>query len=162
MGCDDGRLPLPAPGAANAADALLSLVGTAGDERERAIRKAIFDGASHLIIATDATGTIIDINPAAERQLGYRRDELVGLCTPVRLHDMAEVAAEAERLSAELGEHVPPGFDVFVARPRRGLPTEREGPTSARTARASRCCSACRRCAARAATCWASSASPPT
>ncbi|WP_109118295.1 ATP-binding protein [Azospirillum sp. TSO22-1] len=112
MGGDDGHLPLPEPGA--------------GEERERAIRKAIFDGASHLIIATDATGTIIDVNPAAERALGYRRDELVGLCTPIRLHDMSEIAAEAERLSAELGERIPPGFEVFVARPRRGHPTERE------------------------------------
>lgn len=95
-------------------------------ERHRAIRDAIFDGASHLIIATDAQGLIVDVNPAAERMLGYSRDELVGRATPAIFHDQREIADEAERLSAELGEPVPPGFEAFVAKARRGLRYEHE------------------------------------
>ncbi|HEY0835685.1 MAG TPA: PAS domain-containing sensor histidine kinase, partial [Azospirillum sp.] len=95
-------------------------------ERARAVQQAIFDNASHLIIATDEAGTIIDINPAAERALGYTRGELVGKASPIIIHDRDEVAAEAARLSAELGEPVEPGFDAFVAQARRGRAVERE------------------------------------
>jgi len=95
-------------------------------ERARAIQQAIFDNASHLIIATDEAGTIIDVNPAAERALGYARLELVGKTTPIVIHDRDEVVAEAARLSAELGEPVAAGFETFVALARRGQPVERE------------------------------------
>ncbi|HYH18509.1 MAG TPA: ATP-binding protein [Azospirillum sp.] len=95
-------------------------------ERARAIRQAIFDNASHLIIATDEAGTIIDVNPAAERALGYTRGELVGRTSPVVIHDRDEVTTEAARLSAELGEPIEPGFEAFVALARRGRPVERE------------------------------------
>jgi len=111
--------------------------GFAADDRRRpavghavsgntVFRDAVFAGASHLIIATDAHGTIMDMNPAAERQLGYRRDELVGHATFLLFHDPAEIAEEAERLSRELGVPVEPGFEVFAAQPRRGLHSERE------------------------------------
>ena len=107
MESGDGRLPATA-------------------ERHRAIRDAIFAGATHLIVATDEHGIIVDINPAAERQLGYARDELIGRATPATFHDPREIADEAERLSRELGVSIEPGFEVFVTLARRGLRSERE------------------------------------
>ncbi len=110
--------------------------GLAADDRRRpavrsavsgntAFRDAVFAGSSHPIIVTDAHGTIMDMNPAAERQLGYRRDELAGHATFLLFHDPAEIAEEAERLSRELGVPVDPGFEVFAAHPRRGHRSER-------------------------------------
>jgi len=66
------------------------------------------------IIATDPNGVITAFNTGAERMVGYRADEMVGVATPLVLHDPDEVTARA----AELG--VPPGFDVFSVRARRG------------------------------------------
>ncbi len=99
---------------------------TGSAERHRAIRDAMFEGAGHLIIATDENGLIVDVNPAAEQLLGYRRDELIGRATPVLLHDPREIADEADRLSREPGGPVEPGFETLVHEARRGLRSERE------------------------------------
>ncbi|MGE5467779.1 MAG: EAL domain-containing protein [Ignavibacteria bacterium] len=98
--------------------------GGAESVKQRLLRltewqRAILEGASHSIIATDASGLIVSFNKGAERMLGYRADELVGRSTPAILHDPAEVAARAAELSAELGESVEPGFEAFVAKARR-------------------------------------------
>jgi PAS domain S-box-containing protein len=81
------------------------------------------------IIATDPAGVITVFNTGAERMFGYRSEEMVGVTTPLMLHDPDEVAARA----AELG--VPPGFDVFVARARRGEADTREWTYFARDGR---------------------------
>ncbi len=99
------------------------------------LQQAIIDGAAHLIVATDPDGVILDMNPAAERALGWRRAELVGKATPELFHDRAEVAAAAESLRAEMGWEVAPGFGVFVARASRGMRDEREWTYIARDGR---------------------------
>jgi PAS domain S-box-containing protein len=68
------------------------------------------------IVATNPKGIITHINPAAERMLQYKADELVGKVTPEMFHDATEVAERARALSAELGRPVAPGFEVFVAK----------------------------------------------
>ncbi len=88
------------------------------------LQGAILDNAAYAIIATEPDGVITVFNRAAERMLGYRASEMVGLCTPVILHDPDEVAARAAVLSRELGIPLDPGFEVFVARTRLGLPNE--------------------------------------
>ena len=40
--------------------------------------KAIVSSAPHGILTFDETGTLLDLNPAAERIFGYRRDDVVG------------------------------------------------------------------------------------
>ncbi len=87
---------------------------------------AILDNAAHAIIATAPDGVITVFNRAAERMLGYRASEMVGLRSPFILHDPVEVAARAEAFSRELGIPLEPGFEVFVARTRCGLPNEYE------------------------------------
>ncbi|MGD9170049.1 MAG: ATP-binding protein, partial [Candidatus Thiodiazotropha sp.] len=46
--------------------------------------------------------------------------------SPALWHDAEEVKQHAQRLSEELGEKIEPGFDVFVARPKRNLIEENE------------------------------------
>jgi PAS domain S-box-containing protein len=101
-------------------------------QREEDLRRlasfqhAILTNAAYCIISVSPEGLVTSFNPAAERLLGYRADEVVGKHTPVLWHDPQEVAQHERRLTTELGETIAPGFGVFAARPSRGLPEERE------------------------------------
>lgn len=86
---------------------------------------AILDSADFTIISTDIHGVIRTINSGAARQLGYSPEELIG-STPAVIHDPVEVAARAEALTRELGIHVDPGFDAFVAGVRNGSSDEND------------------------------------
>ena len=88
--------------------------------------QAMQDSALFTMISTDGNGVIRTMNAGASAALGYAPDELVGKATPAVIHDPLEVVARARDLSAELDEVVPPGFEVFVARARRGLHEERD------------------------------------
>ncbi|MBI2683533.1 MAG: PAS domain S-box protein [Acidobacteriales bacterium] len=94
--------------------------------RITALQQAILDGANYSIISTDSQGIIRTYNATAERWLGYSAEEMIGKRSPEIIHDLREVEARARELSKELGEEIHPGFEVFVARARRGLPYERE------------------------------------
>jgi PAS domain S-box-containing protein len=63
----------------------------------------------HAIIGTEQSGMITVFNDGAERMLGYRATEMIGVETPEILHDPAEVAQRAQ----ELG--MAPSFGVLVA-----------------------------------------------
>ena len=95
-------------------------------DKATALRNAIVDGANYSIIATDENGTILTFNAAAEAWLGHRADEVVGQANLALIHDEDEVRSRAEPLSRELGERIDPGFEVLVARARRGGCDERE------------------------------------
>jgi PAS domain S-box-containing protein len=88
--------------------------------------KALTDSVSHALIATNPDGVILNFNPSAERMLGYKAGEMVGSMTPAILHEPSEVEQRARLLSELFGELVEPGFEVFVAKARRNLPTELE------------------------------------
>ncbi|MEG4806573.1 PAS domain S-box protein [Microcoleus sp. F8-D3] len=90
------------------------------------LQRAILDGADYSIISTDLTGIIQTFNTAAERMLGYSAAEMVGKVTPAIIHDVSEVIDRAASLSVELGQDVPPGFEVFVAKARQGIISEEE------------------------------------
>lgn len=97
------------------------------DYRQQSMmQQAIFDAANYSIISTAIDGTIMFVNDATSRMLGYSADELVGRHTPALFHDPQEIAQHAECLSIELGEAVKPGFEVFVAKAKRGIAEERE------------------------------------
>ncbi|MGQ9367152.1 ATP-binding protein [Azospirillum sp. A39] len=105
-----GRRPAPAAGP---------------EERRAALHAAVFAGTGQLVVAADATGAITDVNPAAERLLGHSRADLAGRPLSA-LHDPGELAAEAERVAAELGTAVAPGLEALLAMARRGLANERD------------------------------------
>ncbi|WLQ12436.1 PAS domain S-box protein [Hahella aquimaris] len=99
---------------------------TAEIQRYLALQQAILNNAGNAIIATDLEGVITLFNPAAERMLGYSADEMVGKRTPATFHLREEVVARAREFSEELREKLAPGFDVFIAKTKRGLPNEHE------------------------------------
>ena len=93
---------------------------------QSAVQNSILAGAALAIIATTPEGVITQFNPAAEQALGYKAAEMVGIHTPKVFHLPAEIAARAAELSTELGREVAPGFEVFIAKARTGLPETRE------------------------------------
>jgi PAS domain S-box-containing protein len=91
-----------------------------------ALWRAILDGADYAIIATTPDGIIREFNNAAQRMLGYERSDVIDKLTPAIIHDESEVAARASAMSRELGETIAPGLEVFLHKPRIGLPEENE------------------------------------
>ncbi len=94
--------------------------------RANYLREAILNAAPLSIIATDRIGLITSFNPAAERMLWYKAEELVGKATLALLHDPQELSARAAELSEEADAVVEPGFDVLAHKSQRGIAEERE------------------------------------
>lgn len=90
------------------------------------LQHAILDSANYTIISTTPDGIIQTFNAAAEQWLGYAAPEVVGKITPAIIHDWDEIVKVAQELSSELGVTIEPGFEVFVAKARRGHVDERE------------------------------------
>ena len=90
------------------------------------LQRAILNAANYTIISVSPEGIIRTLNAAAERWLGYSAEEVCGLTTPIIFHDIAEVERRAQVLSNELGVKIEPGFEVFVAKARLGVPDENE------------------------------------
>ncbi len=88
------------------------------------LQQAILDSANFSIVSTSLDGTIQSFNAAAEKMLGYTAAEVMGKVTPAILHEPTEVAAQAQRLSAELQRTIEPGFEVFVAKAKLGQASE--------------------------------------
>ncbi len=89
-------------------------------EQVGALQRNILESATYSVIATDVYGVITVFNPAAEKLLGYKAEEMVGKLTPAVFHLELEVAQRAEELTEELGYPVEPGFEAFVAKARHG------------------------------------------
>ncbi len=113
------------------------LVGVISDLSERkriegelaeahSLRQSIFDGAAFGIVATDVGGIVRAMNPAAERLLWYRREDLVGKCSLTVLHDPEELAQRACELSQELEVPITADFAALSAKAGRGLTDESE------------------------------------
>lgn len=96
------------------------------DKQTAILHAAILNHSGYGIIATDDAGVITVFNRAAQAMLGYSEDDLVGKATPAVFHLASEVAARAVQFSEELQQPLVPGFEVFVAKTRRGLPNEHE------------------------------------
>lgn len=90
------------------------------------LQRGIVTHAAYSVISTTPDGTITSFNPAAELMLGYSAGEIVNKADPGIFHDPNEVRKRAKELSAELGETIKPGFDVFVGRSRLGEVEHRE------------------------------------
>jgi PAS domain S-box-containing protein len=88
--------------------------------RSDAFQRAVLRNAGLMVIAVDPDGLITVFNQAARDALGYEPSELVGLHNPGIFHLDSEVEARAEVLTRELGTTIVPGFEVFVAKARRG------------------------------------------
>lgn len=90
------------------------------------LQQAILDSANYTIISTDTNGIIKTFNAAAQRLLGYSSAEVVDKLTPAIIHDFEEIKQRATELTAELGQPIAPGFEVFVAKASLGIVDEYE------------------------------------
>lgn len=90
------------------------------------LQRAILDGANSTIISTSPDGIIKTFNAAAQRDLGYSAEEVIGRVTPAIFHLSEEIERRANELSEALGATVEPGFEAFVAKARLGQPDENE------------------------------------
>jgi PAS domain S-box-containing protein len=95
-------------------------------QRSNLFQQAILENVAYGIVSTTPDGLISSCNRAAERMFGYAVSEAIGKEVAFFWHDRAEIAQRARQLSDELGQVVAEGFEVFVARPLRHLPEERE------------------------------------
>ncbi|MFZ6874201.1 CHASE domain-containing protein [Undibacterium sp. Di27W] len=91
-----------------------------------ALQNAILDSANFSIIATDTAGLIQVWSKGAELMLGYSAEEMIGLQTPVCLHEPTELTNRATKLSLEFDTPVTAGFAVFALRALHGMADESE------------------------------------
>ena len=131
--------------------------------RLSAMQRAVLENVGSGIISVAPDGAVTTFNRAAERLLGYTADEVVGKLTPQAWHDPQEVERRARELSAQLGETIEPGMEVFFARARRNLPEEGEWSFIRKDGtRAAGAADGDGQAQRRRARSWASSASPTT
>ncbi|MEM6299159.1 MAG: PAS domain S-box protein, partial [Bacteroidota bacterium] len=111
------------------------IIGTVKDftenkEKEREIARlnayqnAIIENAGFAIIVTaPEDGTILVFNKQAERDLGYKAEELVNKKSPAILHIEEEVLAHTNRINEEFDAGITPSVDTFHYKSRvTGLP----------------------------------------
>ncbi len=80
------------------------------------LQRSILDSASYTIIATDINGLITEFNPAAEKLLGYKANDVVGKKTCSIFHLETELISKAKQLSYELNKIVSPGFETLIVK----------------------------------------------
>ena len=95
-------------------------------EEASTLQKVMFNSAGVIIISSDKNGIIQTFNREAEKELGYKAEELVRKKSPLVFHDINEVSERAEQLSKELHEPVAADMAVFLAKSRLGLHNEYE------------------------------------
>jgi PAS domain S-box-containing protein len=93
-------------------------------QSERKFESLVDAAIGFAIIATDLEGRIRVFSTGAQRMLGYRADELLGL--PIlTIHEPAEVAARAAALGAQLDRALG-GFETLTAQAARDKPDQHE------------------------------------
>lgn len=65
------------------------------------------------IIATDLNGIITHFNSGAEKMLGYKSEEIVGIHSPVMFHLIQEIDTKAKELSIIYNRNIK-GFETFT------------------------------------------------
>ncbi|KAA1155599.1 response regulator [Pseudoalteromonas sp. FUC4] len=78
------------------------------------LQRSILNSASYSIIATDINGLITLFNPASEKLLGYRAQDVIGIENPGIFHLEEEIIKKAQQLSTELNKPVSPSFEVLI------------------------------------------------
>jgi PAS domain S-box-containing protein len=89
--------------------------------KKGALQDAIFNSTNFSSIATDAQGVIQIFNVGAERMLGYTALDVLDKISPADISDPQEVIQRAEKLSAEMGTTILPGFEALVYKASRGI-----------------------------------------
>ena len=95
-------------------------------EKASSLNNAIVTHSAYSVITTDTDGIITSFNPAAEKMLGYRAEELIGKHTPAIIHDLGEIVSRSRLLSQRFQTPIEAGFEVFVAETNRGFDSQYE------------------------------------
>lgn len=66
-------------------------------------KRAILSSAPYMVIATDKDGKVLVFNREAERNLGYKSEEIIGKKTPLEWHLPAELDERVNDLVKEIG-----------------------------------------------------------
>ncbi len=83
-------------------------------ERVNTFLNNIWNHAGAIILVCNKKGIIQFYNPAAEKALGFKADEIVNKHTLALFHDNTELQVKAAELSEELGRPIKPGFEVLA------------------------------------------------
>ncbi len=86
----------------------------------------VLNHSGAMIFATRPDGILTLYNTAAQQNLGYSAEEIIGKHSPVLFHCRDEIRQKALRLSKKLNETIVPGFAVFIAEAKRGISAEQE------------------------------------
>ncbi|MEL0632562.1 CHASE domain-containing protein [Pseudoalteromonas carrageenovora] len=78
------------------------------------LQRSIVNSASYSIIATDLQGVVTLFNPAAEKLLGYKADDIIGNQSPITFHLKEELINKASLLTKELNMPVTADMDVLT------------------------------------------------
>jgi len=82
-------------------------------ERTKAFTQSLIDSSPATIIVTDLSHTITAINPAAEKMLWYKPEELIGRETPLVFYDQEEIDVRRQLLSSRYGTQVSVNEVIF-------------------------------------------------
>ncbi len=87
--------------------------------------RELFERAMDMVVVLDGDGRVVDVNPAVERTLGYRREELIGKSWTAGVAP-EEVEASAVRLAAKMDGSKPASLyrSVLLSRDGRRVPIE--------------------------------------
>lgn len=94
--------------------------------RVMTFQKAVLNFSGAMVIATNSDGIITLFNPAAEKLLGYKAEEVIGKYDPSLFHVAKEVKERSVNFSKELKRNIAPGFETLVVKSREGLPNKDE------------------------------------
>lgn len=95
-------------------------------ERTKAFTQSLINSSPAAVIVTDLSYTITALNPAAEKMLWYRAEELIGRQTPQLFYDPLEIEARARRLSSEYAVPVAPHEVIFFLSVAHGMENQAE------------------------------------
>lgn len=84
-------------------------------EAQKALERAILDGAHAAIIGLDLQGKVSRWNRGAELMLGYSAEEVIGKATPMLWRLPEEMATLAEDVSAKVGRPLGAGVEALQA-----------------------------------------------
>lgn len=90
------------------------------DQLNNSLKNILTSSTNISIISTDTSGIITHFNIGAEKLLGYKAEEVVGIHTPEIIHVREEIIEHGDELSKKFDRNIR-GFDAFVEMARQGF-----------------------------------------
>jgi len=90
------------------------------------LQEAMMMNAGAMIVTTDQHGIIQTFNPEAERELGYKADELIGKFTAVKYHDPEFVASRMKDFADSQQMAIATPMDFLQSKLKQHIPLEDE------------------------------------